>query len=80
MTIFVANITDDRDSVAAAMAAGLGAEPSDVLDLPHFLIGSADELVEALQARRHRYGIAHVVVPGEVAEPFAPVVARLTGT
>jgi probable F420-dependent oxidoreductase len=80
VTIFLANVTDDGESVVSAMAAGLGSEPKDVLDTPHFLIGSADELVEVLRLRRDRYGISFVIVPGEVAELFAPVVARLAGT
>jgi probable F420-dependent oxidoreductase len=80
VTIFVANVTDDRDVVAGAMAEGLGAEPKDVLDMPHFLIGTIEQIVEDLVARRDRYGISYVVVPGEVAESLAPVVERLTGT
>ena len=80
VTIFLANITDDRDSVASAMAIGLGSEPKEVLDMPHFLIGTVDQLVEVLQQRRERYGVSYVIVPGDVAETFAPVVARLAGT
>ncbi len=80
VTIFLANITDDRDSVATAMAAGFGSGPQDVLDMPHFLIGTTDQLVEDLQRRRERYGVSFVIIPGDVAELFAPVVARLTGT
>jgi probable F420-dependent oxidoreductase len=80
VTIFLVNITDDRESVASVMSAGLGAETKDVLEMPHFLIGTVDELVEDLGRRRERYGISFVIVPGEVAEVFAPVVARLTGT
>jgi probable F420-dependent oxidoreductase len=80
VTIFVANVTVDRDVVAGAMAAGLGAEPKDVLDMPHFLIGTTEQIVEDLVARRDRYGISYVVVPGEAAESLAPVVERLTGT
>ncbi len=57
-----------------------GQSQKDVLDTPHFLIGSADELVGVLRLRRDRYGISFVIVPGEVAELFAPVVARLAGT
>jgi probable F420-dependent oxidoreductase len=79
-TIFVANVTDDRDGVAAAMAVGLGAEPRDVLALPHFLIGTVDQIVEDVLARRERYGISYVIVPGEAAESLAPVIERLTGT
>jgi probable F420-dependent oxidoreductase len=79
VTIFLANITDDRESVASVMAAGIGVESKDILAMPHFLIGTVDEVVEDLQARRERYGISYVIVPGEAAESFAPVVARLTG-
>jgi probable F420-dependent oxidoreductase len=80
VTIFLANITEDRESVATAMAAGFGTESKDVLDMPHFLIGTIDQLVEELQRRRERYSVSFVIVPGEVAELFAPVVARLSGT
>ncbi|MEP6752420.1 MAG: TIGR03621 family F420-dependent LLM class oxidoreductase [Candidatus Dormiibacterota bacterium] len=79
VTIFLANITDDRDSVAAVMATGIGAEPQDILSMPHFLIGTVDEVVEDLRRRRERYGISYVIVPGEADETFAPVVARLAG-
>jgi probable F420-dependent oxidoreductase len=79
-TIFLCNVTDDRESVASAMAVGLGTEANDVLEMPHFLIGTVDELVEVLRIRRDRYGISFLIVPGDVAEPFAPVVARLAGT
>jgi probable F420-dependent oxidoreductase len=80
VTIFLANITDDRESVATMMAGGIGAESKDILAMPHFLIGTVDELVDDLRARRERYGISYVIVPGEVDESFAPVVAKLAGT
>ncbi len=80
VTIFFATITDDRVSLAAAVGRGFGAEAADVLDTPHFLIGTVDEIVESLRERRDRYGISYVILPGEVAEAFAPVVERLTGT
>jgi probable F420-dependent oxidoreductase len=79
-TIFVANITDDRDGAAAAFAAGIGAEAREVLEMPHFLIGTIEQMVEDLQARRERFGISYVVFPDAAAESLAPVVERLTGT
>ena len=78
--IYMATITDDRDSVAAAMAPGMGLEPDAVLETPHFLIGTVDEVAEQLQRRRARYGSSYVIVPGDAAESFAPVVERLAGT
>lgn len=80
VTIFVVNVTADRGEVAAVMAAGLDSEPQVVLEIPHFLIGTVDQIVEDLQRRRERYGISYVIVPGEIAESFAPVVERLNGT
>ena len=80
VTIFLATITDDRDSMAAGVAAGLGMEASDILDMPHFLIGSVEQIAEDIRRRRERYGISYVIVPGEVGEAFGPVVERLTGT
>lgn len=77
VTIFLANITDDRESVASVMAAGVGVQPKDILAMPHFLIGTIDQVVEDLLRRRERYGISYVIVPGEAAEAFAPVVAGL---
>ena len=77
---FMANVTEGREEVAAAIATGFGAEARDVLDMPHFLIGTVDELVDDLRARRERYGFSFVVVPGDAAEAFAPVVERLSGT
>ena len=80
VTIFLATITDDRDSMAEGVAAGLGMEPSDILEMPHFLIGTVEQIAEDIQSRRERYGITYVIVPGEVREAFAPVVERLAGT
>ena len=80
VTVFVANVTDDRDTVAGALAAGLRSEPGEILQTPHFLIGTVEQIIEDLQARRERFGISYVVVPDEAAVSLAPVVERLTGT
>ncbi len=79
-TVFVASVTDDRDGVAAAFAAGIGSEVSEVLEMPHFLIGSIDQMIEDVQARRERFGISYVVLPDSATESLAPLVERLTGT
>jgi len=79
VTIFLANLTEDRESMAASVASGLRSEPSDILEMPHFLIGTVDQLVEDLIARRERFGMSFVIVPGDAAESLAPVVQRLTG-
>jgi probable F420-dependent oxidoreductase len=80
VTIFVTTITDERAVLAAGMAGGFELEADDVLAIPHFLIGTLDEIVEDLRLRRDRFGISYVIVPGEVVDSFAPVVEKLAGT
>jgi len=79
MTTFFASVTDDRDSIAEAMAPRLELEPREILDIPHLLIGTVDQIAEDLVARRERFGVSHIVVPGGMADALAPVVERLTG-
>jgi hypothetical protein len=43
------------------------------------LIGTLDEMVEALRARRDRWGISYFVTFEPFLDALAPVVARLTG-
>lgn len=47
---------------------------------PHFLIGSATQITEALQSHRERFGFSYFILPEVFAESFAPVVAQLAGT
>ena len=79
-TVFTYSLTDDRNGVAEAFASGLESEPQQILESPHFLIGTIDQMVEDLEARRERYGISYVIVPDAAFELLAPVVERLTGT
>lgn len=79
ITVFFATVTDDRAAVAASLASGIEAAPQQVLDMPHFLIGTVDEIVEQLVERRERYGFSYVVMPGAMAEQLEPVVERLAG-
>jgi probable F420-dependent oxidoreductase len=78
-TVFFANLTDDRDSLASTIAPSMGFQPRDVLDMPHFLIGTLDQIEHDLRERRERYGFSHVILPGETADELAPIVERLAG-
>jgi probable F420-dependent oxidoreductase len=51
----------------------------EILEAPFVLIGTVDEMVEALQARRDRWGISYFVTFEPYLDAFAPIVARLTG-
>jgi len=46
---------------------------------PHFLIGDTEEMVEALLARRERWGISYICLPAAALEVCAPVIVRLAG-
>ena len=80
ITVFVASVTNDREAFAASVAAGIEADPHDVLEVPHFLIGTVAQIADQLEQRRERYGFSNVVLPGATAEQLHPVVERLAGS
>jgi probable F420-dependent oxidoreductase len=67
-------------SRAARTATMLGLPGEDALGLPIVLIGTTEELCERLLERRERWGFTNIVVPADVMESFAPVVAQIAGT
>ena len=73
-------LTDDRHGALEGFAGRFGTDPAVFADHPHTLIGSVDAICEQLQARRELYGISYITVSVRVAEAFAPVVERLSGT
>jgi probable F420-dependent oxidoreductase len=74
-------VTDDRRSAAAELAARwTQLSPEEILESPYALIGTVDEMVEDLQARRARWGISHYAIHEPYLDAFAPVVQRLAGT
>ena len=78
--IYHTMITVERTAAVADVAAATGLTPAQVLDSPHVLIGTIDQVVMDLEERRERYGLSYIVVTVDACEPFAPVVARLSGT
>lgn len=81
LTIMVSDVvvTDDRHAAADRLAAGLSVNGEDVLESPHLLIGTINEMVETLERRREVFGISYYVVVEGNMEKLAPVVARLAG-
>jgi probable F420-dependent oxidoreductase len=53
--------------------------PEEVGETPYLLIGTVDDIVATLRARRDRWSMSYVVVFEWDMEAFAPVVARLSG-
>jgi len=77
---FAGIVTDDRAGTAEMMAPLFGLPPEEVGTYPHACIGSVEEIVEDLQARRERWDASYFVFQGDTMEPLAPVVAALRGT
>lgn len=80
MLVFAVVVTDDKQGVAEMMAPMFGLDPSLVADYPLAWIGTEDEIVESIQARRDRWDVSYLVVQADAMEAAAPVVARLAGT
>ncbi|MFI4948973.1 MAG: LLM class F420-dependent oxidoreductase [Alphaproteobacteria bacterium] len=73
-------VTDGRRQAAEELTrrwADLTAD--ELLQSPYVLIGTIDQMVEDLQARRERWDISYYVVQESFLDAFAPVVARLAG-
>jgi probable F420-dependent oxidoreductase len=73
-------VTEDRRGAAAELTrrwSQLSAE--EILASPYVLIGTIDQIVEDLEARRERWGISYYVVQEPYLDAFAPVVACLAG-
>jgi len=80
MLVFAVVVTDDAAGTIEAMAPMFGLDPAEVADYPLAWIGTEDEIVETLQARRERWDASYLVVQGDAMEAAAPIVARLRGT
>jgi probable F420-dependent oxidoreductase len=73
-------VTDDRAALADQFAPLFGLTPAELLEYPHVLIGTVDEICESLEARRERWDASYIVVQHEAMDAMAPIVARLRGT
>jgi len=73
-------VTDNRRQAAEELTRRWPElSPADILASPYVLIGTVDQQVEDLQARRERWGMSYYVVFEPYMDAFAPVVARLAG-
>jgi len=73
-------VTDDRRKAAAALTGALSRlSPDEILASPYVLVGTVDQMVADLEARRERWGISYVMTREAFMDELAPVVARLVG-
>ncbi len=74
-------VTDGRRRAAAELAKGRWSQlsPDEILESPYVLIGTVDQMVEDLKARRARWGISNYAIHEPYLDALAPVVERLAG-
>ena len=73
-------VTDARRQAAEELASRwTQLSPEEILQSPYVLLGTVDQLVEDLQARREHWGISSYVIFEPYVDAFAPIVARLAG-
>jgi probable F420-dependent oxidoreductase len=70
-------ITDKPRDVAAPLAKEYGMEVDEVFETPLLLIGSVDQIAEALQQRRERFGLSYITVFEKDLENLGKVINRL---
>lgn len=80
MLMFAGILTDDRKGTAEMMAPLFGLPPEELDTYPHVCIGTVEQIVDDLRARRERWDVSYVVFQGDTMETMAPVVAALRGT
>jgi probable F420-dependent oxidoreductase len=78
-TVLVAGDRRARAAQLISERGWRGVSVDDVLSMPSVLIGSKDEIIEDMLARRDRYGFSYYVVSDTIMEAFAPMVAELAG-
>jgi probable F420-dependent oxidoreductase len=82
---FIAAVTDQRRQVAQQGFQQFGevidkANIDEWLASPMVLVGTVEQIIQDLQLRRERFGISYIVLRASMADEFAPIVERLTGT
>jgi alkanesulfonate monooxygenase SsuD/methylene tetrahydromethanopterin reductase-like flavin-dependent oxidoreductase (luciferase family) len=73
-------VTDDRRRAAEELTnRWTQLNANEILQSPYVLIGTVEQMIEDLQARRERWGISYYIIFEPYLDAFAPVVARLAG-
>ena len=73
-------ITDDRAALAEQFSPMFGIAPDELLQFPHALVGTVEQIVESIQERRERWDASYIVIQRDSIDAMAPVVAQLAGT
>ncbi len=77
---FMVKVTNDRIKAMDAFSGAMSLPRSFMEESPFALIGTTEQIIEDLVARREKWGFSYIIVGVNDVEPFAPVVAALAGT
>ena len=73
-------VTEDRYAAAEELVRRWPElSAGEILETPYLLVGTVDQMVEDLKARRQRWGISYYAIHEPYLDAFAPVAARLAG-
>jgi probable F420-dependent oxidoreductase len=67
-------VTDDRQAAAVDLAGQWEKPAADLLESPHVLIGTHEQMAEDLRQRRERFGFSYISVFERDLDAFAPVI------
>jgi probable F420-dependent oxidoreductase len=79
VTVVIAERREQAAEQVARERGWDGVSVEQVLEMPSVFIGSVDQIVEGMQARRERYGFSYYVLFDHAIDEVAPIVARLAG-
>jgi len=79
LNLFIVDLalTDRRGDGADRLAQRFALSREQVIEFPHLLAGTIDQIGERLRDIREAYGISYLVLFEEHMEEFAPAVAHL---
>jgi len=70
-------VTDNRRQAAEKMAGEWEVTIDQLLESPLLLIGTIEQIVEQLHARRQRFGLSYITIFERDLASFAPVLERM---
>ncbi len=76
----IPRLTEQVEDTVNGLAEQMQTRPEIVRAMPGALIGSAEAIIEQLQASRERYDLSYPVIPLAHTQDCAPIVRKLAGT
>jgi probable F420-dependent oxidoreductase len=77
--VYFSRVVDDLREADRLVSERYRRPASEARLVPNALVGSVDQLVDVLEARRERWSMSYWILPPAVMESMAPLVERLAG-